>query len=86
VQRDYFGVGLMGKRITVRLVFGALQSIFAFSAIVLAFLLEFNLGGVRASWEVSLDAVNFYVYTLLATGLVFLIGGLFLVYDWWEMR
>jgi hypothetical protein len=76
----------MERKITLRLVFGALQSLFAFSLIVSGFLLEFNLLGVQSSWHVSSESVYFYVFAFLALGVVFLIGGLFLVYDWWETR
>jgi hypothetical protein len=58
----------------------------AFSAIVLALLLKFDIFDFQFSTSISGDALNFYVLFLLILGFVSVVGGLFLVYDWWESR
>jgi hypothetical protein len=75
---------LIKKKITVKLVFGAGQALLASSYIVLALFLKFNLLNVQASLSIPRAALNFYVVILLALGFVLVMGGLFLVFDWWE--
>jgi hypothetical protein len=75
---------LIRKKITVRLVFGAVQTLLAFLAIVLALFLKFDAFDFQSSMNIPKDALNFYVVMLLALGFISVIGGLFLVYDWWE--
>jgi hypothetical protein len=75
---------LTPKKITVKLTFGAVQTLLAFLAIVLALFLEFNALNLQSSTGVPDDAVNFYVMILLALGFVSVVSGLFQVYDWWE--
>jgi hypothetical protein len=74
----------MPARITVRLVFASVQSFIAFSALVLAVLLNFNLFGIQSLIDIPDRAIAFYVIILVVFGVTFLISGLFLVYEWWE--
>lgn len=77
---------MIHKKFSVKLVFGAFQSLMAFSAIVLALLLKFDIFDFQSLTSISDEALNFYVLILLILGFVSVIGGLFLVYDWWEPR
>ena len=77
---------MITKKITIKLVFATAQSLMSFSAIVLALVLELDLLNVQSSINVSGEALNFYVLFLLIAGLVLLVGGIFLIYDWWESR
>jgi hypothetical protein len=77
---------LVHRKITVKLAFGVTQTITAFAAIVLALLAEFNVFDIQSLANIPTDNLHFYVFTLLALGFVFAVGGLFLVYDWWESR
>jgi hypothetical protein len=77
---------LIRKKITVRLVFGAVQTLLAFLAIILALFLKFDVFDFQSSMNIPKDALNFDVVILLAFGFVSVVGGLFLVYDWWESR
>jgi hypothetical protein len=69
---------------TVKLLFGAGQALLASSYIVLAFFLKLDLFNIQASFSISADVLNFYVVILLVLGFVLGVGGLFLVFDWWE--
>jgi hypothetical protein len=80
------GVSLIKKKITVKLVFGVAQAILAFLYIVLALFLKSNVFNVQSSLSIAREVLNFYVLILLTLGLVLVIGGLFLVYGWWESR
>jgi hypothetical protein len=77
---------LIRKKITVKLVFGAGQALLAFSFIVLALFLKFNLFNFQASMNIPNEALNFYVVILLALGFVLVVGGIFLVFDWVASR
>lgn len=72
------------KKITIKLVFGAIQVILSVVAILLSILFRFNAFDVQAALNGSVAAVNFYIMSLLVFGFVFVVSGLFLVYDWWE--
>jgi hypothetical protein len=72
------------KKVTVKFLFAATQSLLAFSAIILAVLLRFNLLGIQFALNIPDAAVDFYVVMLIIFGFVFLISGLFLIYEWWE--
>lgn len=73
-------------KVTLRLLFGAAQVALALLIIAVALDLKFNIFDVQTMFNISQDAVNYYVVLLLAFGIIFLIGGFFLVYDWWESR
>ena len=73
-------------KIPVKLLFGATQTLISFSTIVLAVLVEFNFLNLQNSLNILDENLNFYVLVLFGIGLVFFVGGLFLVYDWWETR
>jgi hypothetical protein len=73
-------------KIPVKLFFGATQTLISFSTIVLAVLVEFNFLNLQNSLNILNENLNFYVLVLFGIGLVFFVGGLFLVYDWWETR
>jgi hypothetical protein len=75
---------LLIKKITIKLVFGSIQVILSLVAILLAILLRFNAFDMQAALNTSVAAINFYVMFLLVFGFVFIVAGLFLVYDWWE--
>ncbi len=64
--------------------FGGLQALLGLLIIILSAIIKANLFGIQSSFSLSIEAVNFCVLTLLAIGLISVIGGLFLVYDWWE--
>ena len=73
-------------KIPVKLLFGATQTLISFSTIVLAVLIEFNFLNLQNSLNILNENLNFYVLVLFGIGIVFFVGGLFLVYDWWETR
>jgi hypothetical protein len=75
---------LLKKKITVKLIFGAVQAFMGFLTVILALLLKFNVFNIQASTNISNDALNFYVAILLFLGFVSVLSGLFLAYDWWE--
>ncbi len=77
---------LLTGKITFRLLFGAAQVILALLVVAVALDLKFNIFDFQTLFNISQDALNYYVALLLAFGIIFLIGGLFLVYDWWESR
>lgn len=72
------------KKITIKLVFGSIQVLLSLVAILLAILLRFNAFDMQVALNTSVAAINFYVMFLLVFGFVFIVAGLFLVYDWWE--
>jgi len=75
---------LLIKKITIKLVFGSIQVLLSLVAILLAILLRFNAFDMQVALNTSVAAINFYVMFLLVFGFVFIVAGLFLVYDWWE--
>jgi ssDNA-specific exonuclease RecJ len=77
---------LIKTKILVKLVFGSVQTIFACLAIITAFLLKFDVSNVQSSMNIPNEELDFYVVIFLGLGFVFVVGGLFLVYDWWESR
>ena len=72
------------KKITVKLVFGAVQALLALVAIVLALVLKFDLFNIQSSMSIPKNALNFYFVIFLFLGFVGVVSGLFQVYDWWE--
>jgi hypothetical protein len=72
------------KKVTAKFLFASIQSLFAFFAIILALLLRFDLINSQQALNIPGGAVDFYVVMLLIFGFVFIISGLFLIYDWWE--
>ena len=66
--------------------FGSAQAVLAFGSIVLALLIIFDAFNIQSSMNIPKNSLNFYVIALIAIGFVFFIGGLFLIYDWWESR
>jgi len=75
---------LLIKKITIKLVFGSIQVLLSLVAFLLAIILRFNTFDMQAALNTSVAAINFYVMFLLVFGFVFIVAGLFLVYDWWE--
>jgi hypothetical protein len=73
-------------RITVKFIVAAAQSLIALLALFLAIFLHFNLADIQTFLGVPDLAVNFYAVMLIVFGFVFLISGLFLVFDWWEAQ
>jgi ABC-type Na+ efflux pump permease subunit len=73
-------------KITVKFLFAATQSLIAFSALILAALLNFNLLNTQTSLNIHSQALSFYVVMIIIFGVTFLISALFLIYDWWENR
>lgn len=63
-----------------------MQSFIAFSAIVLAIFLNYNFFNAQGMFNVSAETISFYIVMLIFFGFILLIGGLFLVYEWWETR
>ena len=76
----------MKAKITIKFLFASVQSLFAFSAIILAFLLHFDLLGIQSALNIADEAIAFYVAMFIIFGFIFLMSGLFLIYDWWETR
>jgi hypothetical protein len=75
---------LIKKKVTVKLVFGVIQVLLAFVAIILSVIIQVNPSNFQSTLNLSADAVNFYVLVMMAVGFVSAVGGLFLIYDWWE--
>ena len=73
-------------KITLRLIFGTVQTLLSLSAIAMALDLKFNIFHAQTIFNISQDALNYYIVLLMAFGIILLIGGLFLVYDWLESR
>jgi hypothetical protein len=73
-------------KITVKFLFAATQSIIAFSALILAALLNFNLFDAQSSLRIPDQALSFYIVMMIIFGVTFLISAFFLIYDWWENR
>jgi hypothetical protein len=74
----------MMTRATLIIVFGIIQSLMAFSVIILAFVLYFNLFGAQSLGNVPQGATNFHSAALLTIGVFLIASGLFLINDWWE--
>lgn len=79
-------MSLVKKKIIAKFFFALVQSIFASSAIILAVLMHFNFLSIHLFLEIPEESLNFYIAMFLLFGFVFLIGGLFLFYEWWENR
>jgi hypothetical protein len=75
---------LIKKKVTVKLAFGFLQVLLAFAAIILSVIIQVNPYSFQSTLNLSADAVNFYVLMMMAMGFVSAVGGLFLIYDWWQ--
>lgn len=74
----------MTRAITVKFLFGLLQSILSISAIILALIINFDVLNIQSLFKLQNNTAGFYVSFLIIFGIVFLLGGLFLVYEWWE--
>jgi hypothetical protein len=61
-----------------------MQGITAVVMIILAISLQFNFFNSQTVLNAPQDAISFYVVVLAIFGFVFLISGLFLIYEWWE--
>lgn len=76
----------MRTRVTLILLFGIVQSLLAFSALVLAAVLYLNLFDLQALWNISQKAVSFHLAILLAFGVFLIASGLFLINEWRELH
>lgn len=76
----------MRTRATLTLLFGIVQSLLAFSAMVLTVVLYFNLFDAKALWNISQEAINFHLAILLAFGVFLIASGLFLINEWREIH
>lgn len=74
----------MTRAITVKFLFGLIQSILSISAIILALMVNFDVFNIQSLLKLQDNTAGFYVSFLIIFGIVFLMGGLFLVYEWWE--
>ncbi len=74
----------MTRAITVKFLFGLIQSILSISAIILALMINFDVFNIQSLLKLQDNTAGFYVSFLIIFGIVFLMGGLFLVYEWWE--
>lgn len=70
----------------LKVAFGAIQALLSFVVIVLALVLHFDFFNAQIALNVAQETLNFYVTLLVLAGIIFLMAGLFLVYDWWETR
>jgi uncharacterized membrane protein len=77
---------LIREKITLKFAVGAIQALLSFSAIMLALALRFNFFNAQAALNIAQETLDFNVTILILSGIIFLIAGLFLVYDWWEAR
>jgi len=75
---------LLKKKLSIKAIVGLIQSILSFAAIILAFIFKFDLFNAQTLLNVPIDSLNFYFLFLLVFGSVSVLGGLFLIYDWWE--
>jgi hypothetical protein len=75
---------LLKKKLSIKAVAGLIQTILALSAITIAFILKFNPLNVQSQLNVPIDDLNFYFLLLLTLGVVSILSGAFLIYDWWE--
>jgi hypothetical protein len=75
---------LLKKKLTIKAIVGLIQSILSFAAMILAFIFKFDLFNAQTLLNVPIDSLNFYFLFLLVFGSVSVLGGLFLIYDWWE--
>lgn len=74
----------MNRKFDLKFLFAILQSILALSALALAVLLNFNVLNIQSSLNIADQALIFYNAILTIFGVTFLLGGLFLIYEWWE--
>jgi uncharacterized metal-binding protein len=75
---------LLKNRLFTKLVLAVLQIAIAISAIAGAILLKFNILNLQI--PNFAETSNFYVSFFIVFGIVFIISGLFLVYDWRESK
>jgi len=75
---------LLKKKLSIKAMFGLTQAILSFSAIIIVFILKFNLFNAQTLLNVPVDILNFVFLFLLVFGSVSVLGGFFLIYDWWE--
>ena len=72
------------KSVNVEFMLGGLQALLGLLVIILSASIKADLFGIQSSFNLSIEASNFYVMILLAIGSISVIGGILLVYDWWE--
>ena len=77
---------MLREKITLKLVLGVVQALMSFSAVALAIALRFDLFNAQEAFSIVAETANFYITLLLVAGIIFLIAGLFLIYDWWESQ
>ncbi|XHH08572.1 MAG: hypothetical protein ACFCUE_13535 [Candidatus Bathyarchaeia archaeon] len=75
---------MLKNRLFTKLVLAVLQIAIAISAIAGAILLKFNILNLQI--PNFAETSNFYVSFFIVFGIVFIISGLFLVYDWRESK
>jgi hypothetical protein len=75
---------LLKKKLTVKAVAGLVQTILALIAIIIGFVLKFNLLDVQSQLNFPIEDLNFYFLLFLIIGAVSILSGAFLIYDWWE--
>jgi hypothetical protein len=73
-------------KFTVKFLFALFQSLLALSVIIVAVLLRLNLFNIQSALSIPDAGLNFYVAMFVLFGFVFLLGGLLLIYEWWEAR
>ena len=84
--KSLIGGKSMRTRVTLALLFGIVQSLLAFSAMVLTVVLYLNLFDAQALWNISQEAINFHLVILLAFGVFLIASGLFLINEWREIH
>ncbi len=75
---------MLKKKLTVKAVAGLVQTILALIAIIIGFVLKFNLLDVQSQLNFPIEDLNFYFLLFLIIGAVSILSGAFLIYDWWE--
>jgi hypothetical protein len=84
--KSLIGVELMRTRVTLTLLFGIIQSLLAFSAMILACILYFNVFDVQSLWNISQETINFHLAILLTFGVFLIASGLLLINEWREIH
>lgn len=74
----------MTRVITVKCLFGLIQIILSISVVILGLLINYDAFSIQSALELQNNTTGFYVLFFLIFGIVFLAGGLFLIYEWWE--
>lgn len=74
----------MTRVITVKFLLGLIQSILSISVIILGLLINYDVLSIKSALELQNNTAGFYFLFFIIFGLVFLAGGLFLIYEWWE--